>query len=146
MQLSSLQIPEPPHQRCHEWEKGKLGETRMDTWTKRGETPCFRYQLHFLIDKKGHLIRRLAITHARSITARRTFRSPGETVYRDKGDFGVKPRAAMDETMKRAVRGRPHTIREKHRNRVISRIGRVFERSCVLIKHSFNGGYPGHEW
>ncbi len=31
----------------------------------------------------------------------------GETVYRDKGYFGVKPRASMDKTMHRAVRGRP---------------------------------------
>jgi len=43
--------------------------------------------------------------------------------------------------MKRAVRGRSLTIKEKRRNRAISRVRRVIERTFAVIKRTFNGGH-----
>jgi len=51
----------------------------------------------------------------------------GETVYRDKGYFGMKPRASMDRTMHRATRGRPLSVRENRRNTAISRTRSLVE-------------------
>ena len=46
----------------------------------------------------------------------------GETAYRDKGYFGVKPHASMDKTMMhRAVRGRLPSIKENLRSKAITR-------------------------
>jgi IS5 family transposase len=124
--------------------RGKEGKTRRSkdgTWTKRGETPYFGYKLHALIDKECHLIRRIETTTASVHDSQVDLSMPGETVYRDKGYFGVKPCAAMDKTMKRAVRGRPLTIKEKRRNRAISRVRRVIERSFAVIKRTFHGDH-----
>ena len=123
---------------------GKEGKTRRcrdGTWTKRGETPYSGYRLHALIDKESHLIRRAGTTTASVHVNQLDLSMPGETVYRDKGYFGVKSRASIDKTMKRAVRGRSLTIREKRRNRAISRVRRVIERTFAVIKRTFNGGH-----
>ncbi len=65
----------------------------------------------------------------------------GETVYRDRGYFGVKPRASMDRTMHRAIRGHPLSIKEKRRNRAISRTRSLVGRPFVVIKTVFHAGY-----
>ncbi|MEM2123818.1 MAG: transposase, partial [Methanolinea sp.] len=44
-------------------------------------------------------------------------------------------------TMKRAVRGCPLTIREKRRNRAISKTRRVIERVFAVIKRTFHCGH-----
>ncbi|MDK2973959.1 MAG: transposase, family [Methanofollis sp.] len=62
----------------------------------------------------------------------------GETVYRDKGYFGVKPRASMDRTMHRAIRGHPLSVREKRRNKAISRVRSLVERPFAVIKTVLN--------
>jgi len=46
--------------------------------------------------------------------------APGQTIYRDKGYFGVKPNASMDKTMHRASRNHPLSCKEKRRNKLTS--------------------------
>ncbi len=65
----------------------------------------------------------------------------GETVYRDKGYFGVKPQASLDKTMHRGVRGHPLSIKEERRNRAIMRIRSLVERPFAVIKRAFSFGH-----
>ena len=133
--------PGVPSSEVSRGEEGKTRRNKDGTWTKRGETPYFGYKLHALIDKESHLIRRLETTTASVHDSQVDLSMPGETVYRDKGYFGVRPQASIDKTMKRAVRGHPLTIKEKRRNRAISRVRRVIERTFAVIKRNFNGGH-----
>jgi len=73
---------------------------------KKGSKSYFGYKLHILQDKDHQLIRRIATTTASLHDSRIALSEKGETVYRDKEYFGVKPRASMDKTktMHRAVR------------------------------------------
>jgi len=57
-------------------------------------------------------------------------------VYKDKAYFGVKSRG-YDATMKRAVRGKPLTYRDKLRNRRISKKRAPIERTFAVIKKVF---------
>ncbi|MDI9633165.1 MAG: IS5 family transposase [Methanolinea sp.] len=119
-------------------EEGKTRRNKDGTWTKRGDTPYFGYKLHVLIDKENHLVRRIETTTASVHDSQVDLSMPGETVYRDRGYFGVKPRASIDKTMKRAVRGCPLTIKEKRRNRAISKTRRVIVRVFAVIKRTFH--------
>ena len=65
----------------------------------------------------------------------------GETVYRDKGYFGTVPFASIDKTMKRAVRGRELSEKDKRRNRAISRTRSLVERPFAVIKRVFHAGH-----
>jgi len=121
--------------------EGKTRRSKDGTWTKRGETPYFGYKFHALVDKEYHLIRRIETTSAAVHDSQVDLSMPDETVYRDKGYFGVKPRAAINKTMNRAVRGRPLSIKDKRRNRAISRVRRVIERSFAVIKRFFHGDH-----
>ena len=47
----------------------------------------------------------------------------------------------MDKTMHRAVRGHPLSIREKRRNRAISRTRVLVERPYAVIKRYFRAGH-----
>ena len=115
--------------------------SRDGTWAKKGKKSQFGYKLHTLVDKKFHLIRRLATTTASLHDNRIDLSKPGETVYRDKGYFGVKPAASMDTTMHRAVRNHPLAIREKRRNQAISRTRALVERPYAVIKRYFHAGH-----
>ncbi len=103
--------------------------------------PCFGYKFHALVDKEYHLIRRIETTTASGHDSQVDLSMPGETVYRDKGYFGVKPRASINKIMNRGARGRPLAITEKRRNRAISRVRRVIERSFAVIKRIFHRGH-----
>lgn len=133
--------PGKPESETSSRKEGKTRRNKDGTWTKRGETPSFGYKFHALIDKECHLIRRIETTIASVHDSQVDLSMPGETVYRDKGYFGVKPRASIDKTMKRAGRGCPLTIKEKRRNRAISSVRRVIERTFAVIKRTFRGGH-----
>ena len=87
------------------------------------------------------MIRHIATTTASLHDSRIDLSQPGETVYRDKGYFGVKPAASMDKTMHRAVRNHPLSIKEKRRNRAISRTRALVERPYAVIKRYFRAGH-----
>ena len=47
----------------------------------------------------------------------------------------------MDKTMKKAVRGKPLTIKEKRRNKAINRVRALVERPYAVIKRVFSAGH-----
>lgn len=122
-------------------ENVKTRRSKDGTWTKRNTKSQFGYKLHTLMDKDHQLIRRIETTTASVHDSQIDLSPPGETVYRDKGYFGVKPRASMNKTMDGAVRGHPLTTKQKRRNRAISRVRRVIERSCAVIKRLFHADH-----
>jgi len=67
------------------------------------------------MDTEHRLIRDIETTTASIHDSQVDLSNPGEVVYRDKGYFGVEP-MGYDATMKRAVRGKLLTIRDKLRN------------------------------
>ncbi len=116
------------------------GEAGTAPGRKKGKKSQFGDTLHTLIDKEWHSIRRVTTTTASLRDSRINLSKPGETVYRDKGYFGVKPAASMDKTIHRALRCHPLSIREKRRNRAIGRTRALGERPCAVIKRHFNAG------
>lgn len=90
-------------------DRTRTRRSRGGTWVKKGSKSQFGYKLHILVDKDCQLIHRIETTTASLHDSRIDLSRKGETV-RDKGYFGVKPRASMDKTMHHAVRGRPLSI------------------------------------
>ncbi|MDD5420434.1 MAG: IS5 family transposase, partial [Methanomicrobiaceae archaeon] len=124
--------------------RGEGAQTRRSrdgTWAKKGAKSQFGYKLHMLLDKDWQLIRRIETTTASLHDSRIDLSRKGETVYRDKGYFGVKPQASMDKTMHRAVRGHPPSIKENRRNKAISRTRSLVERPFAVMKRVFRAGH-----
>ena len=122
-------------------DQARTRRSRDGTWAKKGTGSQFGYKPHTLLDREFQLIRRLATTTSSTHDSRIDLSKQGETVYRDKRYFGVKPAASMDKTMHRAVRNHPLAIREKRRNRAISRTRPLVERPYAVIKRYFHAGH-----
>lgn len=124
--------------------RGDQAQTRRSrdgTWAKKGSKSQFGYKLHILLDKDCQLIRRIETTTASLHDSQIDLSQNDETVYRDNGYFGVKPRASMDKTMHRAVRGKPLSIKENRRNKAISRTRSQVERPFAVMKRMFHAGH-----
>ena len=136
-------ITADPGNRSSKNSEGREPKTRRNrdgTFTKKGSKSYFGYKLHSLLDKKHHLIRRIETTTASVHDSRVDLSKKGETVYRDKGYFGVEPNG-RNKTMRRAVRGSVLSLKDIRRNLVISKIRAPIERSYAVIKRIFNGGH-----
>jgi IS5 family transposase len=68
--------------------------SRNGTWAKKGSKSQLEYKFHILMDKDWQPIRWIERTTASVHDSRIDLSRKGETVYRDKGDFCVKPRAS----------------------------------------------------
>jgi IS5 family transposase len=119
----------------------KTRRSRDGTWAKKGAKSEFGYKVHTIIDKEFQFIRRFDTTTASVHDSQIDLSQKGETVYRDKGYFGTTPFASMDKTMKRAVRGKPLSEKDKRRNRAISRVRARVERPFAVIKRVFHSGH-----
>ncbi len=122
-------------------ETAKTRRSRDGTWARKGTKSEFGYKLHSLIDKEYQFIRRFDTSTASLHDNQVDLSQKGETVYRDKGYFGTIPFASIDKTMKRSVRGKPISMKDKRRNRTISRTRSLVERPFAVIKRVF---YAGH--
>jgi Transposase and inactivated derivatives, IS5 family len=134
---------DPGHARADK-PRGGLAQTRRSkdgTWAKKGKKSFFGYKMHSLLDKDHMFIRRMKTTTASLHDSQVDLSERGETVYRDKGYFGVKPKASMDKTMKRAVRNKPLSEKDKRRNKAISRVRSRVEYPFAVIKRTFQGGH-----
>lgn len=109
------------------------------TWTKKGKKSYFGYKDHTKVDKDNGIITRFAVTTAKTPDCNIDLTEPDETVYRDKGFYGTRPRAKGDATMKRASRDKPLSIRDKLRNKRITRIRAPGERPFAVMKSVMNG-------
>jgi len=109
------------------------------SWTKKGSRSYYGFKLHAKMDVNYGLIRELETTPANVHDSRVDLSREGEVVYRDKGYFGVEPKG-YNATMRRGVRGHPLGIRDRLRNRRISRKRAPGERPFAVIKRVFNAG------
>lgn len=119
-------------------DKAKTRRSRDGTWAKKGNKSFFGYKNHILIDKDYQLIRKFETTTASVHDSQVDLSEPGQTVYRDKGYFGTKPKASMNKTMDRRVRGKSLTPRQKRRNKAISRVRGLVERPFAVINRVFH--------
>ena len=122
-------------------DQGRTRRSRDGTRAKKGSKSQFGYKLHILMDKDYQFIRRIETTTASLHDSRIVLSQKGETVYRDKGYFGVKPKASMDKTMHRATRGHPLSIKENRRNKAIGRTRSLVERPFDVMKRLFKAGH-----
>jgi len=121
-------------------EEARTRRSRDGDWAKRRNGSAFGYKLHVKTDTDRGLIRDLEVTKASVHDSRVDLSRPGEVVYRDKGYFGVEP-LGYDATMRRASRGRPLGIRDRLRNRRISRRRAPGERPFAVLKRVFDAGH-----
>lgn len=142
IQDASFITSDPGHARADtpRGDQAKTRRSRDGTWAKKGSKSYFGYKVHILLDKDHQLIRRITTTTASLHDSQIDLSEKGETVYRDKGYFGVKPQASMDKTMHRAVRNHPLSLKEKRRNKAISRTRSLVERPFAVIKTEFRAG------
>jgi IS5 family transposase len=143
MQDATFITADPGHAPA-EKERGEKAQTRRSkdgTWAKKGSKSYFGYKAHILVDKENILIRRIETTTAKTHDSQKDLSEEGETVYRDKGYFGVKPKASMDKTMRRAVKNKPLSEKDKRRNTAISRTRSLVEYPFAVIKRTFHGGH-----
>ena len=119
----------------------KTRRSRDGTWARKGTKSEFGYKLHSLIDKEFQFIRRFDTSTASLHDNQNDLSQKGETIYRDKGYFGTVPFASIDKTMKRSVRGKPISTKDKRRNRAISRTRSLVERPFAVIKRVFRAGH-----
>ena len=122
-------------------DEAKTRRSRDGTWGKKGTKSEFGFKLHTIIDKDNQFIRRFDTSTASLHDSQIDLSQKGETVYRDKGYFGTVPFASMDKTMRRAVRGKELSEKDKRRNRAISRTRSLVERPYAVIKRVFNAGH-----
>ena len=143
MQDASFITADPGHASADtpRGEQARTRRSRDGTWAKKGSKSYFGYKLHILMDKDHQIIRRIETTTASLHDSRIDLSQKGETVYRDKGYFGVKPQASMDKTMHRATRGHPLSIKENQRKKAISRTRALVGRPFAMIKRVFKAGH-----
>lgn len=137
-------ITSDPGHASSEKPRGDAAKTRRSrdgTWAKKGSKSEFGYKVHTIIDKEHQFIRRFDTTTASMHDSQIDLSQKGETVYRDKGYFGTIPFASMDKTMRRAVRGKPLSEKNKRRNRAISKVRGLVERPYAVIKRVFRSGH-----
>lgn len=143
IQDASFITSDPGHARADK-PRGKEACTRRSrdgTWSKKGNNSYFGYKVHTIVDKENQIIRDVGTTTASLHDSQLDLSDEGQTLYRDKGYFGVKPKASMDKTMKRATRNHPLNEKDKRRNKAISRVRSLGERPYAVMKRVFKGGH-----
>jgi IS5 family transposase len=133
---------DPGHQRIDE-PRGPEAKTRRNKegeWAKKGGKSHYGYKLHSKMDIDYGLIREIETTPASVHDSQIDLTKPGEVTYRDRGYFGASCKG-HNATMNRATRGHPLSIREKLRNKRITRKRAPGERPYAVIKNIFKSGH-----
>jgi len=133
---------DPGHKKADEprGPEAKPRRNKDGKWAKKGGKSYYGYKLHTKIDMDYGLIRRLETTPANVHDSQIDLSEEGEVVYRDRGYLGA-PCKGYNATMNRATRGHPLQIREKMRNKRITRKRAPGERPYAVIKNIFNSGH-----
>lgn len=142
IQDASFITADPGHAKA-DTPRGGQAKTRRSkdgTWTKKGKKSYFGYKLHTKSDIDYGLIREMETTTGSLHDNQVDLSQPGEVAYRDRGYFGA-PCQGFDATMKRSVRGHPIGIRDKQRNKRISKKRAPGERPYAVIKNVFRSGH-----
>ena len=120
--------------------KARTRRSKEGTWTKKNSKSYFGFKLHARTDTDHGLIRALETTTASVHDSQVDLVEPGEVAYKDKGYYGVTSRG-YDATMKKATRCHPLTIKDKLRNKRISRKRAPGERPFAVIRNVFKAGH-----
>ena len=120
-------------------DEAKTRRSKDGTWTKKGNESHFGYKLHTIMDTDYQLLRRIKTTTASLHDSQVDLSEKGEVVYRDRGYFGAKAKG-HDATMQRGVRGHPIGIKDKLRNKRISKKRNPCERPYAVMKNVFDSG------
>ena len=133
---------DPGHTKADEprGDDSKTRRSKDGTWTKKGDKSHFGYKLHTKSDTEYQLIREQETTTASVHDSQIDLSEPGEVSYRDRGYSGAKSRG-YDAAMKKGARGHPIGIRDKLRNKRISRKRAPVERPYAVIKNVFGSGH-----
>ncbi len=143
IQDASFITSDPGHARADK-PRGEAAKTRRSkdgTWVKKGNKSYFGFKLYTIVDKESQIIRRFDTSTASLHDSQIDLSKSGETVYRDRGYFGVRTEASIDKTMKKASRNKPLSIKDKRRNKAISRVRCLVERPYAVIKRVFHAGH-----
>ena len=142
MQDATFITADPGHAKADEprGDDSKTRRSKDGTWTKKGNKSHFGYKLHTKSDTDYQLIRELETTTASVHDSQIDLSQPGEVNYRDRGYSGAKSRG-YDAAMKKGARGHPIDIRDKRRNKRISRKRAPVERPYAVIKNVFGSGH-----
>ena len=143
MQDASFISADPGHAKKDK-PRGKDAMTRRSkegTWSKKGNKSYFGFKLHTLVDKEFQFIRTVTTSIASLHDNQVDLSEKGQTVYRDRGYFGVEPKASMDKTMDRATRNHPLTSKQNRRNKAISKVRSLVERPFAVIKRVFKSNH-----
>lgn len=125
-------------------EKQKRHIDRDGTFSIKHGQVHFGYKNHVKLDVDHHLIRDFEVTTASVHDSQIDLVDVNDiAAYRDKGYFGSPLSASnvIDQTMKRAPKGRKLNGGEQKRNRMISRIRAPGERVFSVMKRVFKGGH-----
>ncbi len=121
-------------------DEAKTCRSKDGTWKKKGKKSYFGYKLHTKSDTDFGLIRELETTTASLNDNQVDLSKPDEVVYRDRGYSGTETKG-YNATMKKGARDHPIGIRDKMRNKRISRKRAPGERPYAVIKNVFKSGH-----
>ena len=113
-------------------------------WGKKGKKnkkSYFGYKDHIKMDSENGIVTELAVTPANVHDGNIDLAKPDEIIYRDKGYSGCPTKAKGDATMKKAARGHPLSIRDKLRNKRISKKRAPGERPFAVVKRVMKCGF-----
>jgi IS5 family transposase len=116
--------------------EAKTSRSKDGSWTKKGGRSHFGFKLHTKIQRGSKIIEEIAVTTAKVFDGHVDLAKPDETIYRDRGYSGVKTKAKGDATMKKGNL----TIKEKLRNKRISKKRSEGEHPYATMKKDFKGG------
>ena len=142
LQDATFITAEPGHAKADEprGDDAKTRRSKDGTWTKKGNESHFGYKLHTKSDTDYQLIREQETTTASVHDSQIDLSEPGEVSYRDRGYSGAASKG-FDAAMKKGARGHPIGIRDKLRNKRISKKRAPVERPYAIIKNVFGSGH-----
>jgi transposase, IS5 family len=106
MQDATFITADPGHAKANK-PRGEEVQTRRSkegTWSKKGNRSFFGFKMYTLVDKEHQFIRSVTTSTASLHDGQVDLSEQGQTVYRDRGYFGVETKASMDKTMDRATK------------------------------------------
>ena len=115
----------------------KTSRSRDGSWTKKNNKNHFGFKLHTKVQRGSKIITNMAVTTARVHDSKIDLSEPEDIIYRDSAYTGVKARAKGNGSMKRGKL----SIRDKLRNKRISRKRSQGEHPYATISRSFGGGH-----
>lgn len=140
IQDASFVVADPGKQKNRNEPRGREAKTSRSkdgTWTKKGSKSYFGFKLHTKVRKGSKIIEEVAVTTAKTHDGAIDMTKPDDVIYRDRGYTGINTKAKGDGTMKRGKLD----IRQKMRNKRISKKRAEGEHPMATIVRCFNGGY-----